>query len=142
MNPPEFTGLDVKEDPENFIEELQNVFQVMHVADTERVELAAYQLKGVARIWFDQWRGAKAEGALAITWAVFEDAFLGQYFPREMRQAKVREFLNLKQGDMSVREYSLKFTQLSRYAPAMVADMANRMDLFVSGLSRVTKREG
>uniref|UniRef100_M1DL44 Gag-pol polyprotein n=1 Tax=Solanum tuberosum TaxID=4113 RepID=M1DL44_SOLTU len=51
MNPPSFFGSSVTEDPKNFVEELQKVFEVMHVADVERVELAVYQLKGVARIW-------------------------------------------------------------------------------------------
>ncbi|XP_049363663.1 uncharacterized protein LOC125828392 [Solanum verrucosum] len=45
MNPLSFTGSSTIEDLENFIEELQKVFDVMHVADTERVELAAYQMK-------------------------------------------------------------------------------------------------
>ncbi|WMV07929.1 hypothetical protein MTR67_001314 [Solanum verrucosum] len=53
MNPPDFTGSSVTENPENFVEELQKVFEVMHVAEPERVELDAYQLKGVARVWFD-----------------------------------------------------------------------------------------
>lgn len=59
-----------------------------------------------------------------------------------MRQAKVSEFLNLKQESRSVWEYTLKFTQLFRYALSMVADMRTRMDLFVSGLSQMTKKEG
>ena len=50
MNPPSFSGSSISENPENFIEELKRVFDVMHVAESERVELAAYQLKGVARI--------------------------------------------------------------------------------------------
>ncbi|WMV46212.1 hypothetical protein MTR67_039597 [Solanum verrucosum] len=53
MNPPSFTSSSVTEDPKNFVEELQKVSEIMHVADTERVELAAYEMKGVARIWFD-----------------------------------------------------------------------------------------
>ena len=32
----------------------------------------------------------------------FKEAFLGKYFPREMSQIKVEEFINLKQGNMSV----------------------------------------
>ncbi|WMV28612.1 hypothetical protein MTR67_021997 [Solanum verrucosum] len=32
MNPPSFTGSSVTENPENFIEELKRVFDVMHVA--------------------------------------------------------------------------------------------------------------
>ena len=39
----------------------------------------------------------------------------GEVLPREMWEAKVDEFINLKQGSMTVREYSLKFTKLSRY---------------------------
>uniref|UniRef100_M1D8P2 Retrotransposon gag protein n=1 Tax=Solanum tuberosum TaxID=4113 RepID=M1D8P2_SOLTU len=53
INPPSFTGSSSIEDLENFIEKLQKVFEVMHVVDVERVELAAYQLKNVARTWFD-----------------------------------------------------------------------------------------
>ncbi|WMV32878.1 hypothetical protein MTR67_026263 [Solanum verrucosum] len=54
MNPPCFTGSSVTEDPENFVEELQKMFEVMYVADTDRVELDAYKLKSVARIRFYQ----------------------------------------------------------------------------------------
>ncbi|WMV54661.1 hypothetical protein MTR67_048046 [Solanum verrucosum] len=50
MNPPDFASSSVTEDPENFMEELQKVFEVMHIADVERVELVAYQLKGVSRV--------------------------------------------------------------------------------------------
>jgi len=142
INPPEFTGSTLNEDPEDYIDELQKVFQVMRVVDAERVELAAYQLKGVARLWFDLWRKTRGEGAPVLSWAMFEEAFLGRFFPRELREAKVREFLNLKQGSMTVQEYGLKFTQLSRYAPEMVADMRSRMSLYVAGLGRLTKKEG
>ncbi|WMV30455.1 hypothetical protein MTR67_023840 [Solanum verrucosum] len=71
MNPPDFTGSSVTEDSKNFMEDLQKVFEVMHVTDVERVELAAYQLKGVARIWYDQWKKSRAEGALIVSWVVF-----------------------------------------------------------------------
>ncbi|WMV44615.1 hypothetical protein MTR67_038000 [Solanum verrucosum] len=49
----EFRGSSTTEDPKNFIEELKKIFDVIHVADIELVELAAYQLKDVARTWFD-----------------------------------------------------------------------------------------
>ncbi|WMV19044.1 hypothetical protein MTR67_012429 [Solanum verrucosum] len=114
MNPPSFMGSSTIEDPENFIEELKKIFDVMHVADTERVELAMYQLKDVARTWFDQWKGGRAENAQHASWACFKEAFLGRYFSRELKEAKVREFLTLKQDSLSVHEYELKFTQLPK----------------------------
>ena len=42
-----------------------------------------------------------------------------------MKEAKVEEFINLKQGSMTVREYSLKFVKLSRYALPLVFDNKN-----------------
>ena len=39
-----------------------------------------------------------------------------------MKEEKVREFLTLKQDSLSVHEYGLNFTQLSRYALNMVKD--------------------
>lgn len=38
-NRPSFTGSSINEDPEKFTEELEKVFEVMHVDDTQRVEL-------------------------------------------------------------------------------------------------------
>ncbi|XP_049382747.1 uncharacterized protein LOC125847084 [Solanum stenotomum] len=43
---------------------------------------------------------------------------------------------------LSVHEYGLKFTQLSRYAAEMVANMRSRMSLFVVGLSCLSSKEG
>ncbi|WMV50375.1 hypothetical protein MTR67_043760 [Solanum verrucosum] len=87
MNPPEFRGSKVEEDPQRFIDEVYKVLANMGVSLEEKAELAAYQLEDVDQIWF---------------------------FPRELREAKVEEFINLCQGRMSMKEYALKFTQLSK----------------------------
>ena len=52
-----------------------------------------------------------------MTWEIFKKAFHDLFFHREIKDAKVIEFINLPQGGMSVLEYSLKFTKLSNNAP-------------------------
>ena len=42
INPLDFIGSSVSEDPENYVEEMQKMFEVMHVADMECVELVAF----------------------------------------------------------------------------------------------------
>jgi len=113
----------------------------MYVVDAERVELVSYQMKGVARIWFDQLKMNRDEDAPIMSWDVFESALMGLFFHREWREAKIREFLTLNMESMSVHEYNLKFTQLSRYAPEVVADMRSRTSLLVVGLSRKSSKE-
>ena len=53
MNLPSFTGSSTTKDPENFVGYLKKVFDVMHVIGIDIYELAAYQLKSVARTWYD-----------------------------------------------------------------------------------------
>ncbi|XP_060170614.1 uncharacterized protein LOC132601551 [Lycium barbarum] len=54
--------------------------------------------------------------------------------PPELRRARVDRFLNLRQDDMSVREYSVEFDSLARYAPAIVQNMEDRVHRYVMGL--------
>ena len=53
MNPLSITGSNTTNDLGIFIEKLKMVLEAMHVDDTDRFELAAYQLKGIVTTWFD-----------------------------------------------------------------------------------------
>ena len=48
----------------------------------------------------------------------------------------------MKQDSLSVHEYGLKFTQLSRYSLEVVKGMRSRMSLFVFGLGCASSKEG
>jgi hypothetical protein len=48
---------------------------------------------------------------------------------------KKKEFLSLKQGNMSISEYRDKFIQLSRYTPDEVADDERKQEHFTEGLN-------
>ena len=52
-----------------------------------------------------------------------------------MVELKREEFLNLKQGSMSVCEYRNRFTQLSCYAPEEVDNDAKKQKRFLKGLN-------
>ena len=87
MNPPKFHGSQVDEDPQAFVDEVARVVTIMGVTSEERAELAAYQLKGVAQILFEQWRELRGVDALP-TWDEFKTTFLVHFFPLELREAK------------------------------------------------------
>ena len=80
-----------------------------------------------------------------MTWAEFHDLFMGKYYPDTARHAKDQEFLELKQGTMTVLEYVARFTELACFADDYVAtDMAkirrfeNGLKLSISGQDRGT----
>ena len=68
-------------------------------------------------------------------------AFLDRFFPRELREAKLENFINLKQGDFNVKQYSLKFTLLSKYAPSLVANHRDLMNRFMTGVSDLVEEK-
>ena len=82
MNPLSFTSLSTTEDQENFIEKLKKVFEVMHIVDTESIELASYELKGIVRNWLDQRKKGTYEDVPPASWACFEEAFFRNFFPK------------------------------------------------------------
>ena len=65
---------------------------------------------------------------------------MGKYFPETARHARAQEFLELKQGVMTVMDYVARFTELARFADDYVAiDMA-KVRRFENGLLSIRAR--
>ncbi|KAH0706063.1 hypothetical protein KY285_010594 [Solanum tuberosum] len=141
LDPPSFTGSDPNEDPQDFIDQIQRTFDVMHVSGKEALELATYRLKGVAILWYEAWKQFRRTDTLSAIWKEFKKAFFDHYLPLEIREARADHFLNLHQGSLSVREYSLKFNSLARYAPNVVATMGDRVHRYVDRLDSYLVRD-
>uniref|UniRef100_A0A1U7Y735 Uncharacterized protein LOC104241801 n=1 Tax=Nicotiana sylvestris TaxID=4096 RepID=A0A1U7Y735_NICSY len=122
-----------------FIGENQKVLEGRESKSQEKLgintKLVVYQLKDVANTWYETWEESRGEDADPATWKEFADAFFEHFIPIEVLEAKALEFERLRQNDMSVNEYYLKFVSLANYAPEMVRDMRARVRWFVLGLS-------
>ncbi|WVZ94015.1 hypothetical protein U9M48_039959 [Paspalum notatum var. saurae] len=71
----------------------------------------------------------------AFTWAQFRENFRNHHVPAGLMKMKKKEFLSLKQRNMSVTEYRDKFLQLARYATAEVAEDREKQEYFLEGLN-------
>lgn len=72
------------------------VTNIMGVTASESADLAAYKLQDVAHTWFKQWKIDTSVDAGPVKWEKFTTAFLGRFFPLELREHKVLEFIKLK----------------------------------------------
>ena len=101
-------------------------------SDATRIRLATFRLEGESQIWWD-WVRVLRDPEM-MTWGEFRELFIGKFFPASAKHAKAREFLDLKQGNMTVLEYVAKFTELARFGDDYVAiDMA-KVRKFEDGL--------
>ena len=69
-----------------------------------------------------------------MTWGEFIKLFLGKFFHASTRHAKAREFLELKQGNMTMLEYIAKFIELARFGDDYVATDMAKVQKFKDGL--------
>ena len=101
-------------------------------SDTTRIRLAAFQLEGEAQVW---WNWAKTSRDLeAMIWAKFQELFMGKYFSDTARHAKAQEFLEMKQGTMTVMDYVARFTELACFADDYMATDMAKVRRFENGL--------
>lgn len=122
LSPPTFTDSKVVEDTQG-LDDLEKIFRVVHATDVEGVEFVAYQLKDVVYKWYEEWEHLRG------------DYVESRFFSQELKEVKAEEFMNLNQGRMIVKEYALKFHQLSCYASELMSSMRARMWKFSFGLS-------
>ncbi|CAL2230256.1 unnamed protein product [Prunus armeniaca] len=105
----------------------------MRCPDEDRVRLASFLLKGNAYHWWKTVRRGYVDPT-TITWAEFQHIFYEQFYPHSYRNAKKVEFLQLKQGSMSMLEYEHKFNELSGFAPELIPNEEEKCRRFEEGL--------
>ncbi|WOH15373.1 hypothetical protein DCAR_0934911 [Daucus carota subsp. sativus] len=129
----DFYGTVDPTEAESWLKRTKRVFNMMHCGDEEKFDYAVSLLQDDAYDWWETVPDSDAQPP-KLTWDDFQREFKDKYMPEIYRDEKQREFLNLKQGNMTVAEYEVKFTQLSRYASSMVATERDKCRRFEEGL--------
>ena len=93
---------------------------------SRKILFAAYTFQENAQYW---WR-TQLEIKILRTREEFLVVFKKEYNLAFTRIDKIREFLHLQQGDMTVREYLAKFTRLFWYTTSMIQDDKQKTRLF------------
>jgi hypothetical protein len=117
QKPPTFTGGYDPEGAHGWLEEVENIFDAMACTEEGKTILGAYVLREEANNWWKNARQRLGPGGAAVPWVVFKREFLVKYFPVDVKNQKVIEFMELKQGNMSVADYAVKFEALCAFSP-------------------------
>ncbi|RHN78856.1 putative nucleotidyltransferase, Ribonuclease H [Medicago truncatula] len=114
----------------------------MQCIEDQKVRFGTHQLSEEADDWWVSLLPTLGQEGAVVTWAVFRREFLRRYFPEDVRGKKEIEFLELKQGNMSVTEYAAKFVELAKFYPHYTAENAefSRCIKFENGLRPDIKR--
>ncbi|XP_073024398.1 uncharacterized protein [Primulina eburnea] len=132
---PTFSGAADPEVSQNWLKSVETQLRLLEVPDALKVDVVVPFLEDKAAKWWEAVSPAMT-AAGPITWRIFRETFLKQYYPAEVRLQKLSEFENLSQApDMSVVEYTSQFNALGSYAPAIMADEVLKLHRFKKGLN-------
>ncbi|XP_050897940.1 uncharacterized protein LOC127104837 [Lathyrus oleraceus] len=81
---------------QEWLKAIENIFRVMNCSDAQKMQFGTHMREKEA---------------------LFRDAFLEKYFPKDVRGKKEIEFLELKQGNGTVAEYAAKFEKFIKICP-------------------------
>jgi len=141
-HPPTFKGRYDPDGAQRWLKEIERIFRVMQCNEVQRVRFGTHMLAEEADDWWVSILPTLEQGGGVVNWVVFRREFLERYFPEDVRGKKEIEFLELKQGNMSVTEYAAKFVELLKFYPHYTPETAefSKFIKFENGLRADIKR--
>ncbi|XP_063949873.1 uncharacterized protein LOC135152720, partial [Daucus carota subsp. sativus] len=113
---PEFKGSADPVAAQTWLKEMEKCFALVPASEDQKTKYASHYLKNEATYWWES------------------ELFLEKYFPRFLQDQMELNFLELKQGNMSVVEYENKFAELARFVPTYVETDRQKAKRFQQGL--------
>jgi hypothetical protein len=132
-HPPTYSHSSDPLDTDDWLKTVTKKLEIVQCTNQEMVLYAAGRLTGQAVDWWDAY-STTHPNRNHITWQEFRDNLRTYHIPSGVIKLKQKEFLALKQGNMTVIEYLDKFTHLSRYDPDEVNTDPKRQERFLDGL--------
>ncbi|XP_073046150.1 uncharacterized protein [Primulina eburnea] len=132
---PTFNGAADPEVSQSWLKSVETQLRLLEVPDALKVDVIVPFLEDKAAKWWEAVSPAMT-AAGPITWQIFRETFLKQYYMAKVRLQKLSEFENFSQApDMSVVEYTSQFNVLGSYAPAIIANEILKLHRFKKGLN-------
>ncbi|KAA0059581.1 gag protease polyprotein [Cucumis melo var. makuwa] len=103
-NPTTFDGS--LEDPTKahmWLSSLETIFRYMKCPEDQKVQCAIFMLTDKGTAWWETVERMLGGDVGQITWEQFKESFYAKFFSASLRDAKRQEFLNLEQGDRTVK---------------------------------------
>ncbi|XP_074267457.1 uncharacterized protein LOC141590795 [Silene latifolia] len=113
--------------------DMEKHFILYRVAEADKVNIAAHFLEKEADHWWAM-TGPTATLEPCFGWERFKTLLEARFYPAQLKHQKMAEFLNFKQGDSSVQEYTDQFNALAHFAEPMIPNEAQKTFFFRQGL--------
>jgi hypothetical protein len=118
-----------------WVENTEKVFRISRVASEDKTVYASSMLTKHALTWWNNTYKALGEDERDnMPWEAFKARFMEKFCPKDMVRRLEKEFLEIKQNDMSVSEYETLFNEKAQFASKYIPTEEEKVERFVEGL--------
>jgi hypothetical protein len=128
-----FTEVGEPLEADHWLWVIESKIGLLHCTEVQKTLFATQQLCGNASAWWANYTATRPAN-YQVAWTEFRSAFHAHYIPAGVMRKKHQEFMDLKQGERSVHDYSELFNHLTQYAPDQV-DIDEKKDRFLISFS-------
>ncbi|XP_073317229.1 uncharacterized protein [Primulina huaijiensis] len=120
MKPKEFSGTTDPMIAEGWIKSIEVIFAFMMMDDDDKV---------------------RSLDLATLNWEGFKEVFFPKYFTEDVSSRLTREFMVLRQGDLTVAEFVRRFERGCNFVPLIANDANAKMRHFLDGLRPILRRD-
>jgi hypothetical protein len=111
-HPPLFTEAGEPLEADHWLRVMESKFRLLHCTKVQKTLFAAQQLWGDASTWWAKYT-ATHPADYQVPWAELCNVFHAHYIPIGVMRKKRQEFMDLKQEERYVHDYSKQFNHLT-----------------------------
>ncbi|XP_074297554.1 uncharacterized protein LOC141628293 [Silene latifolia] len=113
---------------------MEKNFSLYDVQDRDKVKLASHFLVKEADRWWTL-TGPSVTQDPTFDWDRFKSLVETRFYPKEIKQQKLKKFIDFNQGGLSVQDFTDKLIDLAHYASRFVKDEDERVYFYRSKLN-------
>ena len=110
-------GKQVGKQLEEWIEKMEDYFDLAHLIAESKVMIAQFKLEKSAKLWWKDHCKENSVDAQTTTWAYIKEKLKLNYHNNTYMVERINEFLDCNQGSKDLEGYYQHFLTLLKYAP-------------------------
>jgi hypothetical protein len=133
-HPPVFTDVTDPLEVDSWLYTIESRFLLLHCTEYQKTLYAVQQLRGVAGAWWASYVTTLPVDH-HVPWGQFCTTLHAHHLSTGLLHSKLKEFLDLEQGNHSVFDYMRQFNTLAQYGSYHVDTDEKKANLYRAGLT-------
>jgi hypothetical protein len=133
-HPPVFADATDPLETDSWLRTTESKFGLLHCTEYQKTIYAAQQLRSEAEAWWASYIATLPDDH-HVPWGEFCTAFLAHHLSVGLLRSKLKEFLDLEQGNQSVFNYTRQVNTLAQYGTYHMITDEKKANLYCTGLT-------